>query len=64
MDYCKGCPTYNYKSACSQSEYNKNGECPCCECLIKPMCEITCQKFENWMRSNGFAFVIEGLNNE
>jgi len=35
MDYCKGCFVVDY---CNYPEYNKNGVCPCTNCLIKMVC--------------------------
>lgn len=37
-EYCKGCVIFEY---CNYSKYNKNGVCPCTNCLIKMVCENT-----------------------
>jgi len=45
-DACEGCAVKG--RACSH--YNKEGTCPCVMCIIKPMCDRSCEKFDNWDR--------------
>ncbi len=47
MKHCKGCYAYTRteRSPCSISGYNKKGECPCTTCIIKVMCNKTCDDF-------------------
>ena len=58
MVYCKGCLTNEYCDdygndmvECELIKYNGEGECPCTNCIVKPMCEQVCDDF--------FAFKIE-----
>ena len=47
-DYCEGCLSLiqsKYDSYCSYSKYNDSGECPCCTCIVKVMCNDLCEKF-------------------
>lgn len=47
---CEGCLTYrtlegDYLAYCTFVGYN-DGRCPCTQCIVKPMCEDTCESFE------------------
>jgi len=33
--YCKGC---RFKILCEHIEFNKEGSCPCTNCIVKGMC--------------------------
>lgn len=54
-NHCIGCSAYirsvsvlgetNY---CSFRSDNSNGTCPCTECIVKVMCNDTCQNFYIW----------------
>lgn len=65
-EYCKGCITYivNNRDAltnnddpiiCSYTNHNKDGKCPCSSCIIKMMCEITCDEYED------FVDIVDGV---
>ncbi len=47
-EYCKGCLVVDY---CNYVKYNRNGVCPCTNCLIKMVCEDTgdslCDEWKN-----------------
>ena len=53
---CKGCPTYKFHSGdfqasnieCLLSFFNKYGDCPCTICLVKPVCEESCDDLETF----------------
>jgi hypothetical protein len=46
--YCKGCGTVD----CYLKEFNKSGECPCTDCLVKTMCNSSCPKYFYWRAAN------------
>ncbi len=50
---CRGCTTLNMdrSNICSLSRFNKKGECPCSECLIKVICSKGCPKYSGWWTS-------------
>ena len=57
VDYCEGCETYLTKGGyndCSFHVDNQEGTCPCSYCIVKMMCKIPCDPYEEWVR------VIEG----
>jgi hypothetical protein len=43
---CKGCLTYDREipTRCPVISSNREDECPCPICLIKMMCELSCEK--------------------
>ena len=48
---CKGCITDHYETGthhCYWDYYNKDGTCPCSNCLVKMMCNEACDEFEKW----------------
>ena len=60
--YCKGCPGYIIDRSsvltgnidlriCSYAKYNEEGNCPCTECIVKPMCVDSCEDY-NTFKSN------------
>ena len=47
--FCGGCPLYKGPPPCDYLFLLDNKElCPCCECLVKTTCEITCEKFNDY----------------
>jgi len=44
-EHCEGC-----YGKCSIPYANKNGKCPCSNCIIKVMCDITCDIWLRWYR--------------
>ena len=52
-NYCKGCHTYMHQNGCSFMYYNKDGECPCVTCIIKPMCNKPCPNFKEFRKDKG-----------
>ena len=44
---CHGCVELR-GSGCSINNMNKNKQCPCTECLIKPMCTYPCDDFRKY----------------
>lgn len=53
MDCCEGCPAHTFDkynvAECYGYEHNSEGECPCSNCIVKPMCHITCDQFVNFV---------------
>ena len=52
MNYCEGCETYLNKkgySDCSFHKDNQDGSCPCSQCIVKMMCQIPCDPYEDWV---------------
>jgi hypothetical protein len=50
-DTCKGCITHDDELAdykCYWDSHNKDGSCPCSKCLVKVMCNVACDVFEEW----------------
>ena len=57
VNHCLGCATFKgFKGEpgsffdCSYSEYNTDGSCPCCMCIVKPMCLDDCHEYRVWFR--------------
>ncbi len=50
VKYCEGC-TYN-DSPCS--DYNPDGNCPCTNCIVKTMCQGSCNDFDTWESISGY----------
>ncbi len=50
IKYCEGCAIRGYThSPCWMKEQkNKDGDCPCTECIIKTSCSKMCDKFFQW----------------
>ena len=46
-DYCEGCAT-STEDQCDMSNINKEGECPCTECIIKMICRQGCNGYNEW----------------
>ena len=68
---CKGCRTYARRTSCpwvciKKSEYNQEELiCPCSTCLIKMMCEFSCEeliKHQRRRRSIVYRSYTEGKN--
>ena len=51
-DYCKGCTVANVD--CAFKDFKIVKDCPCIDCLIKPICKIGCDK-----RQRIFDYFIE-----
>jgi len=52
-EHCKGCSSDSYYGngfvgSCKFNGYNDSGQCPCSRCIIKMMCNKTCEAFENF----------------
>ena len=47
MDHCKGCTAY-HETGCTFKNHNTDGTCPCTECVVKAMCDITCGDYNTW----------------
>jgi hypothetical protein len=64
MNYCEGCLSYTYYISerrtliCALMEYNDKGQCPCYNCIVKVMCQDTCDVFMRF-RNNA---VTKGAN--
>ena len=44
---CQGCGTkWDEEGECEVQEFSAN--CPCIECLIKPMCDVACGEFDSF----------------
>ncbi len=51
MSNCEGCNTREGPGDyfdCSYIANNKDGSCPCTECIVKAMCDIPCDDYEKW----------------
>lgn len=46
-EYCKGClvPGPHGINQCFSRGFNRNGECPCTECLVKVTCVGDCDNY-------------------
>jgi hypothetical protein len=44
-EICFGCITLKFK--CVIRQVHKEIECPCIDCIVKPMCQIGCMKRES-----------------
>jgi len=52
---CDGCncyvaSVYPFVFACSFSNQNRKGECPCTKCIIKMMCEEPCDGYSEFSK--------------
>lgn len=45
--FCYGCLTYDGTEDCSL--YNNVGNCPCINCILKMICQDSCQKYCDWI---------------
>jgi hypothetical protein len=45
LDSCKGCYMYEHAVECKYVDKFLAELCPCKECLVKIMCEESCEKF-------------------
>ena len=41
--YCQGCVS---SGLCFTFSHNDEGQCPCSICIIKPICQISCNKYK------------------
>lgn len=42
---CEGCCLYEQAIECKILEIYKGSKCPCIKCLVKPICENSCEDF-------------------
>ena len=47
VNYCKGCNEY-HDTGCSFINHNRDGTCPCTECVVKTMCLVSCDSYDEW----------------
>jgi hypothetical protein len=53
---CKGCLIDTTRTfmdedgTCDTYKFNYDGECPCTECIVKVMCEGSCNDYEYFRR--------------
>ena len=57
---CKGCGIAKYV-ICSFNRYSLEHECPCIDCLVKVMCNKTCD-YRQEVRINVFLEYKKGMN--
>jgi hypothetical protein len=57
--YCDGCLTFG-GFGCKHSKFNKTGQCPCTNCILKMVCDSPCIKFDLW---RGEDYVKPSQNN-
>jgi len=51
MNNCKGCASIREGACrCGYEEDNEDGDCPCTECIVKPMCDAPCPPWDAWVR--------------
>lgn len=43
-NHCHGCVIYN--NECDTQKNNFDGSCPCSQCIIKTMCENSCERYD------------------
>ena len=50
MNYCEGCFSLDGARpiGCILVEFNKKGNCPCWQCMIKMMCNSACEEFDKF----------------
>jgi len=47
---CKGCGTLkDVNGECHYALGNSDGKCPCTTCIVKSMCEQSCEDFEKFI---------------
>ena len=47
INHCKGCQiALPFLVKCYLHSYNDKGQCPCSNCIVKPMCKIECDDFK------------------
>jgi hypothetical protein len=51
-DHCEGCCTsFNSQDeSCQLSKHNDSGQCPCSTCIVKVMCEKSCDDFDEFRK--------------
>ncbi len=63
--YCEGCSIRKIiYSPCWMENKNKDGDCPCSECIVKPSCNITCDNFFKWKEKFLYITRQKGKNIE
>lgn len=54
ISHCRGCRTYEFEDLLCNIKYNKDGSCPCTNCIVKMICTYPsqvvgqCKIFEKW----------------
>jgi len=51
-EVCFGCDVYINKECLNNIKDYEN--CPCSECIIKPICKISCEAYINYMKNNNY----------
>ena len=46
IEHCNGCI-----AGCILFDHYNNGDCPCSECVVKPMCDNRCNDFNVFIKS-------------
>ena len=53
-DRCAGCSVYKDGDGdyCEHTVHNNEAEgiCPCSQCIVKPMCQVACKEWQDWMK--------------
>jgi len=61
---CEGC----LMSICNYAKYNlEDNPCPCTECIVKSMCQSSCEKYDYYEHMTGTRMHLntyKGLKNE
>ena len=58
--YCDGCGVLFNEiddEFCDFYKDNEDGDCPCTECIVKPMCYDSCEAFIEWTYN---PIIVEG----
>ncbi len=48
---CKGCTMYENDTHCIIIENKKDGKCPCKNCLVKVVCEYSCEEYDEYIEN-------------
>ncbi len=52
-DVCHGCKIPKmYENECIVRKCKKSKLCPCTQCIVKMICEVSCQQYERFCREN------------
>ena len=47
-EHCRGCIIKIDGTSCPYESHNKEGKCPCTECLVKVTCDKICVDYERY----------------
>jgi len=53
-EMCQGCfskMSYRWMTYCSQLSIEHRDQCPCVICLVKSMCNITCEDYSKFVHN-------------